>query len=892
MKRLSILCVSLALIASASSQASAQTSSPTSSHGLLRSALADAARGGNNNKYVSLQAVEGKDLTIQDQQVPPIQKEEKVTTETYTQRRIKELERALYERVKKEKTVGKGPDKELDNLFKPRIGMTKDEFEQAVNDKLEREAYQRRIDREVEEAIESDAVLSQFGKDFFVKGDQTDANLFADTAPSNYQLGPGDSLKIIVWSEMGDETVYDVQVNPEGQIYIPIIGILGVSGKTVGEFEKIVLGKLAGKFTHFKGQVTLSKVRTIQIFVAGEVEKPGAMMVSGLTTAFSALYHAGGPTERGSMRNIRVIEAGGRSKEIDLYKYFLSGDRKQDIPIKNGDTIFVPTTEKHIKITGMVARPAIYELKNESTLDEVMGMAGNLLPEAFAGRIKVTRWTGKDRRKSFDVDPNARNEMITFMVKPGDEIRVERSSGSVENAVRIEGPVYQPGEYAVNDGLTVSALIKLSGGVVAETANYSFGQVLRKISGDKNEILSFNLNKALEGDPNNDIVLKPLDTVRLFREREITNEDLTVSVGGMVRCVGQYDYHDGMKLSDLILEANGIMQEASGDVEIARVSEGGNSIILQCNVKNALADYNSPDNVTLQPRDKINVIGSGDQLLVPETVLLSGQVMKPGRYALTHRGETLSSLIKRAGGLTSRAFANGTVFMRDVNNITTPDQLTTTVSVQKELFRLANLDIRADLLKAGAKIDSAGDLTKESQGEGVLKQFQENTNETADLAIGGRKDAFEVAHDNQDTKVKTRIPIQMEKIVAGTADLEEDIPLMDGDEITIPVIPQTVSVLGSVMNPTSIMFKSRARASYYVDRAGGYSNHSDHRRTVVIRPNGEVFRLSKLKRIDRGDIILVPPKAKIIRNETLKDMSSIASVLGNLAVTYKVIRDN
>ena len=154
-----------------------------------------------------MQAVEGKDLTIQDQQVPPIQKEEKVTTETYTQRRIKELERALYERVKKEKTVGKGPDKELDNLFKPRIGMTKDEFEQAVNDKLEREAYQRRIDREVEEAIESDAVLSQFGKDFFVKGDQTDANLFADTAPSNYQLGPGDSLKIIVWSEMGDETI-------------------------------------------------------------------------------------------------------------------------------------------------------------------------------------------------------------------------------------------------------------------------------------------------------------------------------------------------------------------------------------------------------------------------------------------------------------------------------------------------------------------------------------------------------------------------------------------------------------------------------------------------------------------------------------------------------------
>lgn len=890
MKRLAILCTSLAILASTSIDSAAQ-SFPNSGN-LSKT---------NNSTFIGKDTINLEAQTQQEElerqkkqdekEKAAFSKDDKLNDISYVKRRMKELERALYNKTKQELIDNKASS----NPTIIKNPVTNKELEEEYNEKL--------LEREVKEKIENEVVLSQFGKDFFANGAQANSTLFADSAPSSYQLGPGDSLKIIVWSELGDETVYDVQVNPEGQVYIPIIGVLGVSGKTVGQFESIVLGKLSGKFNHFKGQVTLSKVRTIMVFVAGEVEKPGAMMVSGLTTAFSALYQAGGPTEKGSMRNIRVIESNGNTKNIDLYKYFLSGDRKQDVPIKNGDTIFVPTTEKRVSVIGMVARPAIYEIMGDTPLSDVMKMAGNILPEGYAGRISITRWTGDERRKAFDINPSDRNAMNSFKILPGDEIKVERSNGIIENAVMIEGPVYKPGSYSVNNGLTISGLIKMAGGVVKETINFENGQIIRKTSGGKDEIISFNLRKALEGDKKNDITLKPLDEIKLFDEKDINNEILDVYIGGAVKQTGYYGYKDGMKLADLVLLANGITNEASGEVEIARKGEGDTSIIIKANITKAMEDKDSSDNVSIQALDKINIIGKGDVLLEPEVVVLKGQVMRPGAYALTHRGEKLSSLIKRAGGLTSRAFPEGTIFMRNINNISSSNQLETAVGVQDELFREANLDLRADLIKAGAKDADISKITSDVRGDGVTKQMMDRAGATSDNTFEGqkvKKDDFSKAleanknngmSDRENVDVKTRIAIPMAEIISGSASFDEDIELMDGDEITVPVIPHTVSVLGAVMNPTTIMFSPKGNAAYYINRAGGYTAHCDHKRTVVIRANGEVMRLRNVKRISRGDIILVPPKASIVKRDTLKEVSSIAQILGNLAVTYKVIND-
>lgn len=853
MKRLAILCTSLAILASAGSNASAQTYNVVSAGTGIDSKSVNALKDINSFNNQRNANVNQNDINKKTES--PLSRKENLDDTEYVRQRMIELEKALYE-------------------------------------------------REITEKIESELSLKQFGKEFFAKGAQTDTNLFANSAPSNYQLGPGDNLKIIIWSELGDETVYDVQVNPEGQVYIPMIGVIGVSGNTVGQFEKIVLGKFSNKFKHCKGQVTLSQVRTIMIFVAGEVEKPGAMMVSGLTTAFSALYHAGGPTDKGSMRNIRVIESNGRTKEIDLYKYFMSGDRRQDVSIMNGDTIFVPTTEKHVTVMGTVTRPAIYEVLGETSLAEVMQMAGNILPESYTGRVSITRYTGNERKKSFDVSCSDKNAMASFKVLPGDVINVERSNGIVENAVKIEGPVNKPGNYSAN-GSTVSELIKLAGGLIPETANYKHGQIVRKTTGGRNEILSFDLNKALEGDSKHDIVLKPLDEVKLFAEKDITNEIFDIYIGGAVRTPKIYDFHEGMKLADLVLLANGLNTDASDEAEIARKGEGNTSVIIKANIKKALEDKDSPDNVTLQALDKVNIIGRGDIILEPEVVVLKGQVMKPGAYALTHRGETLSSLIQRAGGLTDRAYPEGAIFMRNLNNISTNDQLETTVSVQNELFREANLDLRADLIKAGAKDTDITSISSDARGDGITKQMMDKAgivSETLssqnpedvkqdDFAKALEKDTRKLDKKNEET-VKTRIAVPMAEIMTGKCSKEEDIELLDGDEITIPVIPHTVSVLGAVMNPTTIMYNPKGNASYYINRAGGYTAHCDHRRTVVVKANGEVMRLRNIRKISRGDIILVPPKARIVQKDTLKDASSIAQILGNLAVTYKVVNDS
>ncbi|MEW6710954.1 MAG: SLBB domain-containing protein [Candidatus Riflebacteria bacterium] len=820
---------------------------------------------------------------------------EQAKDDEYVKRRLRQLEKALKEktraeiiREKKLEPVKKGFD---DDLYSEKKELQNREKLVGRNDE--------ELEEEVSRRLGTETLLKNFGADFFERGEMVQTNLMAGSAPSNYQLGPGDELKIIVWSELGDETVYDVQVNPEGQIYVPMLGVMGVSGLTVGEFEQMVLGSLAGKFKHFKGQVTLTQVRTIQIYVVGEVEKPGALTVSGLTTAFTALYQAGGPTERGSMRKIKVMGANGKSVELDLYRYFLSGDRSQDVSLKNGDTIFVSAIENRVKVAGLVTRPAIYEVLTGDSLAKVIAMAGNVLPDAYSGRVKITRWTGNQRRQTYDVSLANLEELQNFIIEDGDEIKIEGAIETVGNLVSIEGAVKKPGNYAVYEGLTVAELISRSGGLVEEEANKKFGQIIRKGSAGAEEILTFNLRFAMLGDKDENLVLKPFDQVKIFAQDEIQADIRSVNIDGAVRQPGEYVYRDGMKLGDLILKARGLAIDAASEAEVARV-DGNGSKIIKVNVKSAFENTKSEDNIMLQPLDRISVLSRGDNLMEPEVVVLKGQVKRPGPYALEYRGEPLSSVIKRAGGLTNMAFAEGAVFMRRMDHIASEKQLETAKEVQNEMFRQATLDLRADLLKAGAKLDNLGQVRQEIEGgksiaeqvlgNGLLDRSGETVaKRSSDDERSGYGGIAMTSRALSDKMV--RIPVPLKDIVAGKAEKFEDIALLNGDQITVPVVPTTVSVLGAVVNPTTILFARNRSAGYYINRSGGFSPSSNHSKTVVVRANGEVLPMRHVRHIERGDMILVPPKARLIRGDRMKEWSNIMSILGNLAVTYKVAND-
>jgi protein involved in polysaccharide export with SLBB domain len=867
--------------------------------GSVPSALAQIARGSQARLAQGANVV--VDRPVDTSETPNVQVPDEPEQQRIRQR-LKELETALRNKTRQ------------DLIAQEKVTAAWSLGKTQVQQKLYRERLERpietplldepSIERKVDAQLARTDLLEAFGRNFFDQGADVGPSLDTVSAPSGYALGPGDSLKIIVWSEMGDETVYDVTVNPEGQVYIPILGVLGVAGFTVGQFEETVLGSLSGKFKHFKGQVTLTKIRTLQIFAAGEVVRPGAMSVSALATAFSALYRAGGPNERGSMRRIRVIRDNRTVREIDLYRYFLDGDKSQDVALANGDTIFVPPIASRVTVKGEVLRPGLFELAHEKTLGEILTMAGGLEPSAWGRRVKVFRWRQDRRRSIFDVPlDGTKKGWNAFRIENGDEILVERGLQDVANRVRIEGPVRRPGEYAVTGSLTVRGLIAKAGGVVPEVVAPGAGQIVRKLDQGREQLLSFQLDKALAGEEKHDLPISPLDVVTLFSQQEIEADTNMVNIAGAVRRPGEYLWRSGLRIGDLILRAQGLTADAADEIEIARATRSGRqSQIQKVSMREIMQNPQSPNNLTLQPLDRVMVFARGDSLLEPEIVFIKGEVRRPGPYALRSREETLAQLIERAGGLTGDAFPEGAVFLRNIDQVVLERQLEVADRVREEQNSRATLDLQADLIRSGVKMSDIGSSKGQLRLVELNQASIETTNEPgdADLLTAPSQAVTEQTTKFQETGMTmgsrrlredmVRIPLPPEAFKLNGQD-RVGVILRDGDTIQVPARPSTVTVAGAVVNPSTIMFVANKGVGHYIDRAGGFNSHAEHRRTVIVRANGEVVPLRRVRTISEGDIILVPPKHRRLPVNKLEETGKIAQILGNLAVMFKVVAD-
>ncbi|MBP7635081.1 SLBB domain-containing protein, partial [Candidatus Ozemobacteraceae bacterium] len=426
-------------------------------------------------------------------------------------------------------------------------------------------------------------------------------------------------------------------------------------------------------------------------------------------------------------------------------------------------------------------------------------------------------------------------------------------------------------------------------------------------------IVTFDPSAALAGEKDAAIPLRGLDTIRIFSNKEVEADTRVVTISGAVRRPGEYIFRDGMKIRDLILRAKGLTADAAGEAEVARVAKGRTSETKRIDLNKVLNAPKAPENVPIMPLDRVNILARGDSLLESEVVILKGEVKRPGPYALRRRGETLNDLIERAGGLTNEAFPEGAIFMRKVSNIADEEQLNAAEQVRAELFRQANIDMRAELLRAGAKLsdiasdkDARNDLL-DMPGEDVasirktsllgrqqsdMGEVEEILQSEAAKKQSSRYGTLELASRSliQDS---LRIPVRLRRVNQGLDVRQEgdDIVLKNGDEITIPPIPDTVSVVGAVVNPSTVLFRHGQSARGYINSVGGFAAHSNHRKTVVVRANGEVFPLRRVGHIQRGDILLVPPKPKLVQRNKLQESSQIAQILGNLAVVYKVALD-
>ena len=495
--------------------------------------------------------------------------------------------------------------------------------------------------------------VERFGMQIFENGSR-DLQMIPMDLPvgPDYVLGPGDSIAIDVWG--GVSRRFNRAVDREGRISLPEVGPLLVSGKSLGEVQESVQRTLRTQFRDISADVSLSRLRTIRVYVVGDVVKPGAYDVSSLSTPLNALFAAGGPTGRGSLRILKHFRGNDLIQDVDVYDLLLRGVKGDMKRIESGDTVMVPPLGPQVTIEGMVRRPAIYEQKNEKTLAEVIELAGGLLPTATLEHVEVQRTIANQKQTMLNLNvpasdspTDATRQLESFTVQDADKIRIFPIAPYTQDAVYLEGHVIRPGKYSYHEGMKVTDLVASYKDLLPEPA-LRYGEIIRLSLPDyRPTVQSFSVAEVL-ANPAKAPELKPLDTVQFFGRYEFENPP-NVSVWGDVRAPGTYKTSGDIHISDAIHLAGGLAPDAAdGDAQVFRYLPDSTLKILNVKLSSALQG-NSADDIVLHSRDRI-LIHKNPAAVEPATVYVRGEVARPGRYPLTAEMH-ISDLIRAAGGL-------------------------------------------------------------------------------------------------------------------------------------------------------------------------------------------------------------------------------------------------
>jgi protein involved in polysaccharide export with SLBB domain len=499
--------------------------------------------------------------------------------------------------------------------------------------------------------------LKRFGADVFrLKGEDTSQLPMDLPAGADYVVGPGDGLEIDLWGG-ASERVYRV-VDREGRISLPEVGPLLVSGRALGDVQQAVQHSLRTQFRDVSADVSLARLRSVRVYVVGEVENPGPYDISSLSTPLNALVSAGGATPHGSLRRVRHFRGNQLIQEVDIYDLLLRGVRGDVKRIESGDTLLIPPAGPEITVEGMVRRPAIYELRDESNLAQALALAGGILPAASLRHVEVERVEAHEKRTILSLDMSAENDaaaakqLEAFAIHDGDHIRILSIAPSTQDAVYLQGHVLRAGRYSFQPGMRVTDLFSSYGDLMPEPDRYA--EIIRLAAPDyRPAVESFDLSTAL-ADPATAPRLQPLDTVRIFSRYDFVNAP-AVNVGGEVRHPGDYRTTGQVHLRDAIHEAGGLTPDASLDAaQLIRYNPDSSLKITTVNL--ALALEGDPmHNLLLQPRDRL-MIQRNPARVDPATVYIRGEVAQPGRFPLT-ANLCVSSLIQLSGGLKRSAFS-------------------------------------------------------------------------------------------------------------------------------------------------------------------------------------------------------------------------------------------
>ena len=707
--------------------------------------------------------------------------------------------------------------------------------------------------------------------------------------PKNYILGAGDVVFVDIYGQ--SEKYYEATVNPDGFVLLDNIGPVSVSGKTIEEATGIIKSRVARFYTGLSGpnpntfiQVTLGNIRTIKVHILGEVRLPGTFTLSAFSSAFNALYAAGGPNENGTMRAIRLVRKNKTIAVIDVYELLIKGTANLDLQLEDQDVILVEPFLSRVKVTGEVKRPLTFEIGKEDNLDDLLSYAGGFTDLAFKDRVSISRITGNQRSVS-DVYQNQYN---IFLLKGGDEIAVGKILDRYSNRVQIKGAVYREGTFALTEGLTLSQLVKNAEGLRGDA--YTDRASILRTNGDlSTEMIEVNLKNVLAGAAP-DVILKREDVIRISSIYDIQNERY-VQILGEVKRPGTYPYSQSMKIEELIILAGGLQESAnSQDIEIARRLEdsdlGTLSDIIPARINADLSI--SSESSTLLPFDQV-MVRKRSSFTMQRLVAVEGQVNSPGIFAIQNSMERVSDLVKRAGGLNQFAYLKGATLIR-----------------RTEFFNTESEQIRRQRNLEALKMKLIEDPTNsEAQQEMLQRLFKDLPSEKAnpvDSAVANAKKESldQIATETPGVAVKLKeseaVAIDLQKIIENPGS-ENDLILEEGDILSVPKLLQTVRMRGDVVYPTTLRHETGRGLKYYINGAGGFERRANKKQTYVVYANGAVkrtkgvFGIRTFPAIEPGAEVIVPTKGPRVPLR-LGDVVGVTTGLATLALVLSQINWN
>lgn len=727
-------------------------------------------------------------------------------------------------------------------------------------------------------AIGTDA-LKPFGYDLFAGVPSTFAPAIDVPVPSTYVVGPGDNIEVqLIGNTKGR---YSLVVGRDGQINFPELGPIAVSGMRFQDMRDMIEGRVRDQMIGTQASIGIGELRSIRVFVLGDAETPGSYTVSGLSTITNALFVSGGVKKIGSLRNIELKRNGVTVTRLDLYDLLLKGDTRADARLLPGDVIFIPPVGATVSLSGEVRRPAIYELRNETTARDLIALGGGLTPHADPKLASLERVNDERHRVTVDVDVSQSAGLGTTL-QSGDVLRVPAIRPVLEDSVSVSGHVYRPGEYQYRPGMQLTDIVR-SIDELKPNADQHYVLIRRELPPDRKiTVFSADLAKALAA-PNSsaNFELAPRDRVYVFdvesgRDRIIeplmrelrmqSNLDeptREVSIAGKVKIPGTYPYEPGMRIADL-LRAGGTLDEAAygGQAELTRYEvvngESREAELIEIDLRRALAG-DAAANIPLQPFDYL-VIKEVPLWGAQEEVEIRGEVKFPGRYPI-HRGETLRSVMQRAGGVTELAFVPGTVFTR----------VELKERERKQIETLANR-MQSDV--AQFSLQTAQETGKDA-GQA--------------LAVGQS-----LLADLRNAKPVGRLVINLGASAKAKPGSEQDIVLKDGDRLIVPRITQEVTVIGEVQSTTSHLYDPSLSRDDYIQMSGGLTTRADDDRIYVVRADGSVvassgkawFSGGKVD-IRPGDTIVAPLDTERMR--PLPFWTQVTSIIYYLAVSVAAV---